>query len=143
MFDYSPIQHRGLQSRIDSDQKMSTIRDGSIQELPVQEILVGDVCQIFYGHLVPADGLVIESNDLKLDESSMTGETDQIKKSVARPMLFAGTKVMEGSAKVLITAVGINSQTGIIMSLLGATDGGDKKSEASKKREGNKGEFCF
>lgn len=130
-------QFRGLQSKIDSDQKISIIRDGSIQELPVQEILVGDVCQIFYGHLVPADGLVVESNDLKIDESSMTGETDQIKKSVNKPMLFSGTKVMEGSAKILITAVGVNSQTGIIMSLLGATDSDDKKEETSKK-DGNK-----
>ncbi len=133
-------QFRGLQSKIDSDQKISVIRDGDIIELPVQEILVGDICQIFYGHLVPADGLVIESNDLKIDESSMTGETDLIKKSVDRPMLFSGTKVMEGSAKVLITAVGINSQTGIIMSLLGATDGADKK-EAAEKKDKNKGNF--
>lgn len=126
-------QFRGLQSKIDSDQKISVIRDGQINELPVQDILVGDLCQIFYGHLVPADGLVVESNDLKIDESSLTGETDQIKKSVDKPMLFSGTKVMEGSAKVLITAVGINSQTGIIMSLLGATDNDDKKKDSSKK----------
>lgn len=132
-------QFRGLQSKIDSNQKISVIRDGQIIEIPVQDILVGDVCQIFYGHLVPADGIVIESNDLKIDESSLTGETDQIKKSVERPMLFSGTKVMEGGAKVLITAVGINSQTGIIMSLLGATDGEDKKkAKETSKKESNK-----
>lgn len=129
-------QFRGLQSKIDSSQTISVIRDGNINELPVQEILVGDICQIFYGHLVPADGVVIESNDLKIDESSLTGETDQIKKSINKPMLFSGTKVMEGSAKVLITAVGINSQTGIIMSLLGATESDDKKD--SSKKENNK-----
>ena len=83
-------QFRGLQSKIDSDQKISVIRDGVINELPVKEILVGDICQIFYGHLVPADGLVVESNDLKIDESSLTGETDLIKKSVDKPMLFSG-----------------------------------------------------
>ena len=142
--DYSKEkQFRGLQSQIDSDQKISVIRDGQINELPVQEILVGDLCQIYYGHLVPADGLVIESNDLKIDESSMTGETDQIKKSITRPMLFSGTKVMEGSAKILITAVGINSQTGIIMHLLGATDSsaGKKEKDASKKKDANKGKI--
>jgi len=135
-------QFRGLQSKIDSDQKISVIRDGQINDLPIQEILVGDICQLFYGHIVPADGLVIESNDLKIDESSMTGETDQIKKSVDRPMLFSGTKVMEGSAKVLVTAVGINSQTGIIMSLLGATDGSDKK-ENQEKKDNNKGNLIL
>ena len=59
-------QFRGLQSKIDSDQKMSVIRDGVINQFPVRDILVGDICQIFYGHLIPADGLVIESNDLKM-----------------------------------------------------------------------------
>ena len=83
-------QFRGLQSKIDSDQKISVIRDGQINELPVKDILVGDICQIFYGHLVPADGVVVESNDLKIDESSLTGETDLIKKSIERPMLFSG-----------------------------------------------------
>lgn len=124
-------QFRGLQSKIDSDQKISVLRDGQIDQLPVKEILVGDICQIFYGHTIPADGLIIESNDLKIDESSLTGETDLIKKGVERPMLFSGTHVMEGGAKMLVTAVGIHSQTGIIMSLLGATD--EKKKETSKK----------
>ena len=43
---------------------------------------------------------------------------------------------MEGTAKVLITAVGVNSQTGIIMSLLGASNGQDKKDNRSKKQKG-------
>ena len=43
-------QYRGLQSKIDSDQKISVLRDGQIIELPVKDILVGDICQIFYGH---------------------------------------------------------------------------------------------
>jgi len=128
-------QFRGLQSKIDSDQRISVIRDGQINELPVKDILVGDICQIFYGHLVPADGIVVESNDLKIDESSLTGETDLIKKSVDKPMLFSGTHVMEGSAKMLVTAVGIYSQTGIIMSLLGATDDDKKKKEKKQDKK--------
>jgi Ca2+ transporting ATPase len=128
-------QFRGLQSKIDSDQRISVLRDGQINDLPVKEILAGDICQIFYGHLIPADGLVLESNDLKVDESSLTGETNLIKKGTDRPMLFSGTHVMEGSAKMLVTAVGIHSQTGIIMSLLGATDSDDKKKEAGKEKK--------
>ncbi|RNA28504.1 plasma membrane calcium-transporting ATPase 3 isoform X2, partial [Brachionus plicatilis] len=124
-------QFRGLQSKIDSDQGISVLRSGQIIQLPVKDILVGDICQIFYGHLIPADGLVVESNDLKVDESSLTGETNLIKKSVERPMLFSGTHVMEGSAKMLVTAVGINSQSGIIMSLLGA----NKKQSLAKKKD--------
>lgn len=132
-------QFRGLQSKIDSDQKISVLRDGQINDLPVKEILVGDICQIFYGHTIPADGIVIESNDLKVDESSLTGETNLIKKGVDRPMLFSGTHVMEGSAKMLVTAVGIHSQTGIIMTLLGATDSDSKKKDDKTKKDNKKG----
>ena len=64
-----------------------------------------------YGDLIPADGVVIHSNDLILDESSLTGESDQIKKGLdTDPMLLSGTHVMEGTGKVVVTAVGINSQ---------------------------------
>lgn len=135
-------QFRGLQSKIDSDKKISVLRNGQIEQLPVKDILVGDICQIFYGHLVPADGLVVESNDLKVDESTLTGETNLVKKSVDRPMLFSGTQVMEGSAKMLVTAVGVHSQSGIIMSLLSAADSSDKKKETTKK-DNNKGFLSF
>jgi len=131
-------QFRGLQTKISSDQKISVIRDGSIIELPVKDILVGDICQIFYGHIVPADGIVIESNDLKIDESSMTGETDHIKKSVNRPMVFSTTKVMEGSAKILITAVGVKSQDGMLRTMMNSDGEAEKKDKASKKDKENK-----
>ena len=87
-------QFRGLQNKIDSDQTISVLRDSQIRDLPVKDILVGDICQVFYGHTIPADGIIIESNDLKIDESSLTGETDLIKKSAAeKPMLFSGDYV--------------------------------------------------
>lgn len=68
----------------------------------------------FLGDLLPADGVLIQSNDLKIDESSLTGESDQIKKSLeSDPILLSGTHVMEGSGKMVIVAVGVNSQTGV------------------------------
>lgn len=82
-------QFRGLQSKIDSDHKISVLRDGQINDVPTQAILVGDIIQIFYGHIVPADGIIIESNDLKIDESAMTGETNLIKKGAEKPMVFS------------------------------------------------------
>lgn len=88
------------------------------------------------GDLIPADGIVIQSNDLKIDESSITGESDHVIKSPETdPFLLSGTHVMEGSGKMVVTAVGINSQTGIIMSLLGAAKK-DKKL-IKKQNEGN------
>merc|ERR1712200_302044 len=98
------------------------------------EIVVGDILLVKYGDLLPADGLVIQSNDLKVDESSLTGESDMVNKGNAiDPMLLSGTHVMEGSGKVLVTAVGVNSQAGIIFTLLGAA--ADEVKEEQKKQK--------
>uniref|UniRef100_G3U4A8 Calcium-transporting ATPase n=1 Tax=Loxodonta africana TaxID=9785 RepID=G3U4A8_LOXAF len=125
-------QFRGLQSRIEQEQKFTVIRANQVVQIPVAEIVVGDIAQVKYGDLLPADGLFIQGNDLKIDESSLTGESDQVRKSVDKdPMLLSGTHVMEGSGRMLVTAVGVNSQTGIIFTLLGA--GGEEEEKKDKK----------
>ncbi|MXQ86003.1 hypothetical protein E5288_WYG010227 [Bos mutus] len=114
-------QFRGLQSRIEQEQKFTVIRGGQVIQIPVADITVGDIAQVKYGDLLPADGILIQGNDLKIDESSLTGESDHVKKSLDKdPLLLSGTHVMEGSGRMVVTAVGINSQTGIIFTLLGA-----------------------
>ncbi|XP_019360656.1 PREDICTED: plasma membrane calcium-transporting ATPase 2 isoform X6 [Gavialis gangeticus] len=132
-------QFRGLQSRIEQEQKFTVVRGGQVIQIPVAEIVVGDMAQVKYGDLLPADGIFIQGNDLKIDESSLTGESDQVRKSVDKdPMLLSGTHVMEGSGRMLVTAVGVNSQTGIIFTLLGA--GGEeeeKKDKKGKMQDGN------
>ncbi|XP_068015844.1 plasma membrane calcium-transporting ATPase 4 isoform X2 [Melanerpes formicivorus] len=131
-------QFRGLQSRIEQEQKFTVIRKGQVIQIPVAEIVVGDIAQIKYGDLLPADGILIQGNDLKIDESSLTGESDQVKKSLDKdPMLLSGTHVMEGSGRMVVTAVGINSQTGIIFTLLGAGEGDEeKKVKKAKTQDG-------
>ncbi|XP_064778926.1 plasma membrane calcium-transporting ATPase 3-like isoform X9 [Oncorhynchus masou masou] len=127
-------QFRGLQSRIEQEQRFAVVRNGTVIQIPVAEMVVGDVAQIKYGDLLPADGILIQGNDLKIDESSLTGESDHVKKSVDKdPMLLSGTHVMEGSGKMLVTAVGINSQTGIIFTLLGAGEGDQEEEKKDKK----------
>ena len=69
-------QFRGLQSKIESDQKFNVVRNDIVKQIPIKDIVVGDICQIKYGDLLPADGVVVQSNDLKIDESSLTGESD-------------------------------------------------------------------
>ncbi|XP_064333135.1 plasma membrane calcium-transporting ATPase 4 isoform X4 [Camelus dromedarius] len=128
-------QFRGLQNRIEKEQKFSIIRNGHIIQLPVAEIVVGDIAQIKYGDLLPADGILIQGNDLKIDESSLTGESEHVKKSLeGDPMLLSGTHVMEGSGRMVVTAVGVNSQTGIIFTLLGASEGEEEKKKKGKKQ---------
>ncbi|XP_064160216.1 plasma membrane calcium-transporting ATPase 2 isoform X14 [Anguilla rostrata] len=125
-------QFRGLQSRIEQEQKFQVVRGSQVIQLPVSDIVVGDIAQIKYGDLLPADGILIQGNDLKIDESSLTGESDHVRKSADKdPMLLSGTHVMEGSGRMLVTAVGVNSQTGIIFTLLGA--GGEEEEKKEKK----------
>ncbi|XP_047202374.1 plasma membrane calcium-transporting ATPase 2 isoform X4 [Girardinichthys multiradiatus] len=126
-------QFRGLQSRIEQEQKFQVVRGSQVIQLPVADILVGDIAQIKYGDLLPADGVLIQGNDLKIDESSLTGESDHVKKSADKdPMLLSGTHVMEGSGRMVVTAVGVNSQTGIIFTLLGA---GFEEEEKKEKKD--------
>ncbi|XP_069388138.1 plasma membrane calcium-transporting ATPase 1-like isoform X3 [Paralichthys olivaceus] len=131
-------QFRGLQSRIEQEQKFTVIRKGQVIQIPVAELVVGDIAQIKYGDLLPADGILIQGNDLKIDESSLTGESDQVRKSMEKdPMLLSGTHVMEGSGRMVVSAVGLNSQTGIIFTLLGASEHDEeKKVKKTKTQDG-------
>ncbi|XP_041348838.1 plasma membrane calcium-transporting ATPase 2-like isoform X2 [Gigantopelta aegis] len=129
-------QFRGLQNKIEDEHKFCTIRAGEVEQISVGDLVVGDICQVKYGDLLPADGIVIQSNDLKVDESSLTGESDHVKKGEIRdPMLLSGTHVMEGSGKMLVTAVGVNSQTGIIFALLNSCH--EEQEKAKKKKKGD------
>ncbi|XP_031778695.1 plasma membrane calcium-transporting ATPase 2 isoform X3 [Nasonia vitripennis] len=138
--DYSKErQFRGLQNRIEGEHKFSVIRQGEVKQISVSDIVVGDICQIKYGDLLPADGILIQSNDLKIDESSLTGESDHVKKGEAfDPMVLSGTHVMEGSGKMLVTAVGVNSQAGIIFTLLGAAVDQQEQEIKKMKKEAKK-----
>ncbi|KAF8372116.1 mca-3 [Pristionchus pacificus] len=153
-------QFRGLQAKIETEHRFAVIRGGQSIQIVVNELVVGDIAQIKYGmfplvyrlltifgefefkwpciegDLLPADGVLIQSNDLKIDESSLTGESDQIKKSPEHdPIIMSGTHVMEGSGKMLVCAVGVNSQTGIIMTLLGAARSVAEEERKAAKRE--------
>jgi len=127
-------QFRGLQEKIADEQTCSVLRNGESIDIIVADLVVGDVVQVKYGDLLPADGILVHSNDLKVDESSLTGESDHVKKGITRdPQLLGGTHIMEGSGKMIVTAVGCNSQSGIIFTLLGAAEE-TAKPEASQSK---------
>ncbi|KAA8591184.1 hypothetical protein FQN60_002127 [Etheostoma spectabile] len=131
-------QFRGLQSRIEQEQRVTVVRKGNVIQIPVADMVVSQTliwACLCPGDLLPADGVLVQGNDLKIDESSLTGESDHVRKSVEKdPMLLSGTHVMEGSGKMLVTAVGVNSQTGIIFTLLGA---GELEEEGKDKKDAN------
>ncbi|CAF1466910.1 unnamed protein product [Rotaria sordida] len=73
-------QSRNFQSLVELDKKCNVIRESTVQQIPIKDIVVGDICEIKYGDVLPADDVIIQSNNLKVDESSLTGESDLIEK---------------------------------------------------------------
>ncbi|KAK7381173.1 hypothetical protein VNO78_33702 [Psophocarpus tetragonolobus] len=104
-------------SQVSNDIQIDVVRSGKRQNISIFEIVVGDVICLKIGDQVPADGLFIEGHSLKVDESSMTGESDHVEISIQHhPFLFSGTKVADGYAKMLVTSVGMNTTWGQMMS---------------------------
>ena len=103
-------------------------REGKNTNMSDEDLLVGDKCKVDMGMIIPADGIVIESTNLKLDEASLTGESNLMRKESIQnclkikggsgkypsPMLFSGTTVKEGEGWMLVLATGPNSQAGRI-----------------------------
>jgi magnesium-transporting ATPase (P-type) len=103
---------------LQTDKKCRVIRGGSRYELSSWELLVGDVVELVVGDEIAADGLYISGNGLVIDESPLTGETMPVKKSSSACFLFSGCQVSEGTALMMVLAVGVNSTGGKIQELL-------------------------
>ncbi|KAG6960018.1 hypothetical protein JG688_00009816 [Phytophthora aleatoria] len=127
-------QFRALNA-VKEDEKIKVIRNGVPAEVSKFGLVVGDVVRVDLGDIVPADGIVFDQKELKLDESAMTGESDLMVKNTENPFLLSGTKVMEGLGKMLVICVGESSQAGIIKKLI---LGKDKEKEKAKAKEAEK-----
>jgi P-type Ca2+ transporter type 2C len=112
------------------DRKVKVIRGGRTVLISVYEILVGDILLLEAGDIVPVDGVLAEGQDVRCDESSVSGESDTVKKVTVNvaiehtgagdakscdPFILSGTKVLEGVGKCVVTAVGTNSCYGRMM----------------------------
>ena len=100
-------------------------RDGLTREMPAELIVPGDVVTLAEGDVVPADGLLIESARLEVDESSMTGEGLPVEKSVTSAnvdvaQVSAGTTVVHGRGVMTVTATGADSALGRLANLMPA-----------------------
>ncbi|KDO33671.1 calcium-translocating P-type ATPase [Saprolegnia parasitica CBS 223.65] len=117
--DYQKEKQFRALNAVKEDEKIKVIRNGVPAEVSKFNLLVGDIVRVDLGDILPADGLVFDENDLKLDESAMTGESLLLRKSPTEaPFLLSGTKVMEGVGKMLVLCVGESSQAGIISKLI-------------------------
>ena len=110
--------------------KASVIRNSAIQKIPSKELVPGDIVILETGNYVPADLRLVESSNLKIDESSITGESIPIAKDTSniynegisfaedRTCVFMGTIITHGKAKGIVIATGINTQMGLISQML-------------------------
>jgi len=112
------FQEYQAEKSIEALQQYSTpviqaVRDGKTFELSVVDLVPGDIVLLEAGDIVPADGQILESFNLGLDESILTGESAVAEKK-SQDEVFMGTSVYVGSAKVAITKIGMKTDIGKI-----------------------------
>lgn len=91
------------------------IRNGNIEEIRREELVIGDSIIVEEGSLIPADATIIHSNDFSVNESILTGESFSVFKDATNdPKIYLGTTVVSGLAIASITAVGNTSKLGTI-----------------------------
>ncbi|OCA98010.1 cation-translocating P-type ATPase [Clostridium beijerinckii] len=105
-------------------------RNNQKLEIPSRELLVGDILYLDAGDYVSADGRILESFSLQVNESSLTGESESVLKFIdvinkddvsigdRKNMVFSGSFVTYGRGVVLVTSIGMNTEIGKIANLL-------------------------
>ena len=113
-------------TQLGEEQPVKVLREGKVVEIPRREVVVGDVVIVETGDEVPADGLLFESTDLQVDESSLTGEPITNKslplssskergdseEAYPKDMLLRSSMVMSGTGRYVVTAVGDETEIG-------------------------------
>ncbi len=106
------------------------IREGKEQEIPSREIVPGDLLIVRTGEKVPADCLIIEEKELLVNESILTGESQEIKKAKANSetdykkanLVFAGTHIVNGKCTAKVLHTGMNTEFGKIANLISTAE---------------------
>ena len=130
----SVVQTRKAESSLDALRQMSApeakvIRDGSKQTVPARELVKGDIVLLEAGDSIPADGRLLESGSLKVDEGMLTGESESVEKHVEvidheaplgdrRNMVFSGAMAVYGRGTMVVTGIGKETEIGKIADLL-------------------------
>jgi Mg2+-importing ATPase len=105
--------------------RATTLRDGDFKDVPIEEVVPGDIITLNAGDIIPGDCLIIESRDLFVDEAALTGETYPVEKEAGAldektPLshrinaLFMGTHVVSGNGKAVVVHTGKNTEFGKI-----------------------------
>lgn len=114
----------------------TVIREGAEQELPIDELVVGDIIKLSAGDMIPADVLLLDSRDFFVQQSGLTGESDAVEKVYlaksdgqnldslleTESLAFMGTNVISGRATALVLVVGDETMMGAIEQTLNTYD---------------------
>ncbi len=127
-----------------SSPRALVIRNGEQQRIPGREVVVGDILLLSEGDRIPADSIILSSNNLMVDESLLTGESIPVRKipwdGVAlsgkpggddQPFVYSGTLVIQGQAVAEVKATGIKTEMGKIGTVLKKVE----RDETRLKRE--------
>jgi Ca2+-transporting ATPase len=129
------VQHVKAEQSLQSLKKLSSpnakvLRNGKKEEIPSSQLIVGDILYLETGDYVSADGRILDTFSLQVNESSLTGESDSVvkindiidKENVAigdrKNMIFSGSFVTYGRGTALVTSIGMETEIGKIASLL-------------------------
>lgn len=136
-------------NQINEDVKVKVIRCGSVTMISQKDLVVGDIMEVATGNMIPADGRVIESLGLRVDESSLTGESLPVKKEAGvvydntktpvaerANMLYSGCFITGGSGTMVVTGVGDNTEFGSIARELSQTEKGSTPLQEKMDRLG-------
>ncbi len=116
-----------------SASKATVIRDGKIKKVAATKLVIGDIIRLDIGDKIPADARIIRQDNLKVNEASLTGESQSVAKKEVKldneakisdreNMLYMGTYIQSGNALAVITATGENTKMGEIADLLKSGD---------------------
>ena len=129
------VQEERAEKSIESLKKLTpkmakVLRDGKVEEINAEELVPGDVIELEDGKYVPADCRIIESYNLKIEESSLTGETVPVEKTTEiindknitiadiNNMAFMTTVVVHGHGKAIVTETGMDTKIGQIANMI-------------------------
>lgn len=144
-------QESKAEKAIEALQKMAAattkvLRDGKVCEIPSEDLTVGDVVLLEAGDAVPADGRILESASLKIEESALTGESVPVNKFIKaiglegqkdvplgdrKNMMYMGSTVVYGRGKAVITSIGMDTEMGKIAGALSSAK--DEQTPLQKK----------
>ncbi|HSQ56936.1 MAG TPA: HAD-IC family P-type ATPase, partial [Gemmata sp.] len=125
--------------------RVKVLRNGSVHTIPLEDVVVGDLVLLEMGDEIPADGRIVKANELMLDQSLMTGESEPVRRTPSREddisdgpdqpgCVFRATMVIDGVGQMLVTNVGDDTMIGQIARRL---SGEPEEAEIAEAGKGN------